>query len=345
MDGAVSKAAVENYKLQRYVVLLSGIILVTKFTAWLLTQSVALFTDALESIINVAAGIIGLYALYLSAKPRDFDHPYGHGRAEFLSATVEGAMISIAGVIILIEAVRRILNPLDEIPNLEIGLMLVFATAIANISVGTVAVRKGKRNRSQALVASGKHLQSDSYSSFGIIAGLLILYLLTMFTEYDVMWIDGAVALIFGAIILFVGVSVVKRSMDGIMDKVDIELLTQMVGTLSDNRRDAWIDIHNLKMVKHGPTMHIDMHVTMPWYMTVKEQRNEVCKLIELIRESYGETAELCVTSDPCDTSLCASCRYECPERKDKFVNTVQWNINNLSNDVYHTERCEDGDE
>ncbi|MDR0791604.1 MAG: cation diffusion facilitator family transporter, partial [Methanomassiliicoccaceae archaeon] len=146
--GAVSSAAVENYKFQRYIVALSGIILTVKFSAWLITGSVAIFTDALESIVNVAAGAIGLYALYLSMKPRDFDHPYGHGRAEFISATVEGAMISIAGILIIIEALRSIMAPPDEIPLLHIGMVLILATAVANYTVGALAIKKGKKNRS-----------------------------------------------------------------------------------------------------------------------------------------------------------------------------------------------------
>jgi len=341
MDGAISSAALDNYRIQRYVVALSGIILLTKFLAWFLTQSVAIFTDAIESITNVSAGLIGLYALYLSMKPRDFDHPYGHGRAEFISATVEGAMIAIAGVIILIEAVRGILSPPDSIPNLEIGMILILVTAVANFTFGSVAVRKGRKNRSLALIASGKHLQSDSYSSVGIIVGLVVLFVLTSM-GYSVMWIDGAIALLFGTIIFLTGAFVVKRSMEGIMDKVDTELLSQIAGTLSEGRRDAWIDIHNLKMAKYGSTIHIDMHVTMPWYMTVKEQRKEVCRMIDLIRSKYGESAELSVTCDPCSASSCSSCRYGCGERKSGFIKAEEWDLNVLSTDVQHEELCED---
>ena len=331
--------AAENYRMQRYVVALSGTLLVIKFLAWYLTGSVAIMTDALESIVNVAAGLIGLYALYLSMKPRDFDHPYGHGRAEFLSATVEGAMITIAGVLIIIEAVRSILDP-TEIPNLRIGMVLILATAVANYTVGKIAVSKGKRNRSQALAASGKHLQSDAYSSIGIILGLVVLYVLTSM-GYAVLWIDGAIALIFGGIIITTGVFVVKRSMEGIMDKVDIGLLNQIVETLSENRHDAWIDIHNLKIVKYGPTMHIDMHVTMPGDMTVKEQHKEVCSITSLIQEKFGDSVEVSVSCDPCKEFSCPGCKRECGRRKEDYVMTVKWNAENLSRDVQHGEMCD----
>jgi len=344
MEDATSPAASDNYRFQRYIVALSGIILTAKFVAWYLTGSVAIFTDALESMINVAAGVMGLYALYMSMKPRDFDHPYGHGRAEFLSATAEGAMIAVAGIVILLEAVRRILEPPNDLPHLEAGLILVAVSSVANFAFGTFAVRKGKKNRSPALTASGKHLQSDSYSSFGIIFGLVALYVLTSH-GYRVMWLDGAIAIIFGVIILVTGISVVKRSMEGIMDKVDIELLTQIVRTLSDSRHDAWIDIHNLRVVKYGTTIHIDMHVTMPWYMTIREQRKEVSAIIMLIKKDHGAAAELSVTCDPCRTFSCRSCRIECSERKEEFTNVVEWNINNLSKNMQHMAVNTDGNE
>ena len=333
----VSSAALENYKMQRYVVALSGILLVTKFLAWFLTGSVAILTDALESIVNVAAGLIGLYALYLSMKPRDFDHPYGHGRAEFISATVEGAMITIAGILIIVEAVRSILNP-TEIPNLEIGMLLILATAAANFAVGTIAIRKGRKNRSQALMASGKHLQSDSYSSVGIILGLTVLFVLTRM-GYDVLWIDGAIALIFGCIIITTGVFVVKRSMESIMDKVDLQLMEQVVETLSENRHKEWIDIHSLKIVKYGPTMHIDMHVTMPRHMNVEEQYREVCAIRSLIQERFDTTVELSISCDPCREFSCPGCNKEgCPDRVSDHLRPVEWNVRTLAGDKQHGE-------
>ena len=334
MNARISEKARENYKFQRYVVALSGILLITKFFAWTLTGSAAIFTDAVESITNVAAALIGLYALYLSTKPRDFDHPYGHGRAESLSATMEGSMITIAGVLIIIEAVRSILNP-KEIPHLEIGMLLILATVFANFAVGTLAVRKGKKNSSQALQASGRHLQSDSYSSIGIIIGLTLLWLLTRM-GYSVLWIDGAIALLFGAIIITTGTMVVKRSIDSIMDKVDVELLDRIVKTLSDNRRDEWIDIHNLKIVKYGPTLHIDMEVTLCGNMSVTEQYAEIESIIALIRKNHGESVDFSISAEPCREFSCKICKKECGERKSKFSAPVVWDIHNLSGEAQH---------
>jgi len=343
MSGCEMGKARDNYKFQRYVVALSGILLITKFLAWSMTGSAAIFTDAVESITNVAAALIGLYALYLSMKPRDFDHPYGHGRAESLSATMEGSMIAIAGVLIIIEAIRSILNPKD-IPNLEIGMLLILATVVANFTVGTLAFRKGKKNQSQALMASGRHLQSDSYSSIGIIIGLTLLWALTRM-GYSVLWIDGAIALLFGAIIITTGTMVVKRSIDSIMDKVDVELLDQIVRTLSDNRRDAWIDIHNLKIVKYGPTLHIDMNVTLCGNMSVREQHEEIESIISLIRKNHGESVDLSISAEPCQEFSCSICSLECGDRRSKFSDLVVWDIHNLSGEAQHGGPNNDDDE
>jgi len=334
MNARVSEKARENYKFQRYVVALSGILLITKFIAWTMTGSAAIFTDAVESITNVAAALIGLYALYLSTKPRDFDHPYGHGRAESLSATMEGSMITIAGVLIIIEAVRSILDP-REIPHLEIGMLLILATVFANYAVGTLAVRKGKKNSSQALQASGRHLQSDAYSSIGIIIGLTVLWVLTGM-GYDVLWIDGAIALLFGAIIITTGTMVVKRSIDSIMDKVDVELLNRVVKTLSDNRRDAWVDIHNLKIVKYGPTLHMDMDVTLCGNMSVKEQYEEVEAIMALIRKNHGESVDFSISAEPCRDFSCRICERECGERTSRFSAPAVWDIHSLTGEAQH---------
>src|SRR6185436_11706414 len=120
-------------------------------------NSVSILTDALESIVNVAAGFIGLYSLYVSAMPRDINHPYGHGKAEFLSAAIEGTLITSAGAIIIYKAVKNLIVPI-ELQKLDFGIYLVAATAVINFLIGFVTYRKGKKNNSLALIASGKHL-------------------------------------------------------------------------------------------------------------------------------------------------------------------------------------------
>ena len=169
------ETARQNIRVQTWVAILSVTLLTTKLIAYFLTSSVAILTDALEGIVNVVAGIFGLYSLYLSAKPKDEDHPYGHGKIEFVSAAVEGTMIVIAGLLILYTAVTHLLNP-QALHELDTGIFLISITALLNFVAGKICVRTGTKNNSLALVASGKHLLSDTYSTVGILVGLMLIY-------------------------------------------------------------------------------------------------------------------------------------------------------------------------
>jgi len=156
----------ENFNIQKWVVLTAVTLFAVKVLAFFITQSVAILTDALESTVNVIAGFIGLYSLYVASKPRDMDHPYGHGKAEFLSAAIEGTLIIIAGLIIIYVAINHIIVP-QPLQQLDKGIILVAITAIINFIVGYISIQRGKKNNSLALIASGKHLQTDTYSTVG----------------------------------------------------------------------------------------------------------------------------------------------------------------------------------
>ena len=324
----------DSYGFQKYIVLLGIILLAVKFIAWFITDSVAIFTDAMESIVNVVAGFTGLFALYLSQRPRDTEHPYGHGKAEYLSALAEGSMIIIAGVLILYKAVMQIYDP-SPISDLDIGLLLIAAAAVANFIVGTMAVRKGRDNMSQALVASGRHLRTDTFSSMGIIVGLVLMLILDKLDQ-TISWLDGAIALFFGTIIIVTGLRVIKGSMDGIMDKADRELLEEMVECLNENRHADWIDIHNLRIEKHGGYLHVDLHVTFPKNMTVKEQYYEICEMKKCIQEKFGNYVELSLMGEPCRKFSCPACPRDCSDRVEPFTGEIQWTVENLSRDVQH---------
>src|SRR5688572_21075835 len=166
----------ENLRVQKWVLAIAIVLFAVKLYAYFLTRSVAVLTDALESTVNVIAGAIGLYSLFVAAKPRDTNHPYGHGKAEFLSAAIEGTLIIIAGGIIIYESSINLLRP-KAIHALDKGIGLVAITAVINYVVGLISVRKGRNNNSLALLASGQHLKTDAYSTLALILGLgLILF-------------------------------------------------------------------------------------------------------------------------------------------------------------------------
>jgi len=324
------EAQQQNLQVQKWVAGISLVLLVIKFIAYYLTHSVAILTDALESIVNVVAGFIGLYSLYIASIPRDINHPYGHGKAEFLSAAIEGTLVLSAGALIIYKAVQHLIFPV-AIQKIDKGIGLVGITALVNMSVGLIGIRMGKRNQSIALVASGRHLLSDSYSTFGIIAGLFLIWI----TRLN--WIDSAVAILFGIYIIYMGYRILRRSIAGIMDEADVDLLTKMIGVLNKNRRDNWIDLHNLRVIKYGSVLHVDCHLTVPWYMNVNEAHAEIDALGSLIRDNFGASLELFVHSDGCLYTQCPICKkIDCPVRHHPFEKRIEWTLENISKNKKH---------
>jgi cation diffusion facilitator family transporter len=298
--------------------------------AWYLTNSVAILTDALESTVNVVAGLIGVYSLYVSAKPRDADHPYGHGKVEFISAAVEGTLISAAGIFIIYEATIKLLHP-QPIKKLDYGIILVTATALVNYIAGTICLRTGRRNNSLPLIASGKHLRTDTWSTAGIIVGLALLYLT------GIAWLDSVVAFVFAFLIIFTGFKIIRTSVAGIMDETDIILLNNLVDLLNNNRRENWIDLHNLRIIKYGSTIHLDCHLTVPWYLNVNEAHAEIEALAGIVKNKYGEAVELFVHSDGCHEFSCRICsKHDCLVRQHPLERKIEWTINNISRDRKH---------
>ena len=327
---AVLKKETQNLHTQKWIAALSVALLAVKFTAYYLTHSVSILTDALESIVNVAAGFIGLYSLYIAAKPRDSNHPYGHGKAEFLSAAIEGTLILFAGGLVIYTAVENLVYP-QPIHKLDQGIYLVAVTAVINFLAGLICVQRGRRNDSLALIASGRHLQTDSYSTFGIIAGLILIF----FTGYEK--IDAIVAVLFGIIGLYTGYRIVRKSIAGIMDEADMELLNRMVKLLNANRQENWIDLHNLRIIKYGAVLHMDCHLTVPWFLDVRQAHQEIDALSALVKNEFGESVELFVHSDACHAFSCPICdKHDCNVRKHKFERKIPWTLENILLDKKH---------
>jgi cation diffusion facilitator family transporter len=307
------------------------VLFLTKIIAYQFTHSLAILTDALESIVNVIAGFIGLYSLYVAAKPRDLDHPYGHGKAEFVSAAVEGGLIVAAGIMIIYETV---LNFIDESPieQLDTGLLLVGITAALNFIAGTICYSIGKKNNSLALKASGRHLQVDTYTTLAIVAGLVII----LFTR--LYWLDKAIALVMSAVVIYNGYKIIRASLAGIMDEADIQLLQKFIKILNENRRENWVDMHNLRVIKYGSLLHIDCHLTVPWYLNVHQAHEEIDALAQLIQREFGDAIELFVHTDGCLPMGCPICiKPDCPVRQHPFEKRLEWTMENvLSNQKHH---------
>lgn len=319
-----------NFNVQRMVAIVAVALFILKIIAWWMTRSVAVLTDALESTVNVVAGFISLYSLYVAAKPRDKEHPYGHGKAEFVSAAVEGALVTVAGFVIIYEAIDNILHP-HIIRQLDWGMLLVGSTAVVNYLTGMYSIKMGKKNNSLALIASGKHLQSDTYSTIGIVLGMGLIF----FTGW--IWLDSVVAIGFAFFIIYTGYTIVRSSIAGIMDEADNALLEKLVSRINENRKENWVDLHNLRIIKFGSVIHVDCHLTVPWFLNVHQAHDEVEAFSATARDEFGESVELFVHADGCLDFSCRICsKTNCSERKIPFEKRIEWDVHNISSDEKH---------
>lgn len=319
-----------NFNVQRMVAIVAVALFILKIIAWWMTRSVAVLTDALESTVNVVAGFISLYSLYVAAKPRDKEHPYGHGKAEFVSAAVEGALVTVAGFVIIYEAIDNILHP-HIIRQLDWGMLLVGSTAVVNYLTGMYSIKMGKKNNSLALIASGKHLQSDTYSTIGIVLGMGLIF----FTGW--IWLDSVVAIGFAFFIIYTGYTIVRSSIAGIMDEADNALLEKLVSRINENRKENWVDLHNLRIIKFGSVIHVDCHLTVPWFLNVHQAHDEVEAFSATARDEFGESVELFVHADGCLDFSCRICsKTNCSERKNPFEKRIEWDVHNISSDEKH---------
>lgn len=319
-----------NIKVQRWITIVSIILFVAKITAYYVTHSVAILTDALESIVNIVAAFIGLYSLTISAKPRDEDHPYGHGKIEYISAAIEGALITVAGVIIIYKAVLQFLHP-QPIHQVDFGIFIITATAAINYFMGLWCKNIGNKNDSLALQSSGTHLISDTITTIGVVVGLVL------FKITGLIWVDSVVAIMVALIIIYTGFTIIKSSFDGIMDKADTALLKKVIETLNANRNVNWIDLHNLRILKYGAVLHLDGHLTVPWFFNVNEAHHEVDTIDKIIKEQYGETIEMFIHTDGCLDFSCSICnKLECTVRKNNFVRKIDWSVENVISNKKH---------
>lgn len=317
-------------RIQRYIALLSIVLFVGKLWAWYITHSVTVLTDALESTVNVIAGLIGLYSIILAAKPRDIDHPYGHGKAEFVSAAIEGALIFIAGLMIIYEALDKLIEP-KPIHQLDVGIYIVAGTGIFNYFAGAYAVRLGKKHKSLIVESAGKHLKTDAYSTVAIVIGLSLLLL----TGWQ--WLDSTVALAFSFVILRTGYKVIRRSLSGIMDESDTKLLLEVIDLMQQKRKDDWVDLHNLRVIEQGSRVHVDAHLTLPWYYTVKQAETEIHLLEDMIADHFNNKIEIFIHTDACQEYSCKLCaKSDCDVRQHPFEAQIEWTVDNVWLDSKH---------
>lgn len=312
-------------KIQKWIVFISLLILVGKFIAFYITNSVGILTDAMESIVNIVAGIISLFSLRWAAKPKDKEHPFGHGKIELISASIEGILIALAGGLIIYEGIQRLFSP-ASIGKLDIGIIVVATAGLINYFMGWFSIKMGKKYNSIALIAGGKHLQSDTYSTIGLVIGLLLLY------YTGIAWIDSALALIFGSIIILSGISILKKTVAGLLDKADNKTLSDMAESINKHRQPDWIDIHNTKIIKYGSYLYIDCDLTLPFYYNLTEGHQACENFRKTLLTDFSPKIQISIHSDPCRMAYCKHCEItDCHFRKSPFLELEKITLSNMT--------------
>ncbi|MBB1054533.1 cation diffusion facilitator family transporter [Dietzia sp. B44] len=244
-----------------------------KMVAWWVTGSVGLLADAAESVVNLVAAVVALIAITVAERPADDDHQYGHSKAEYFSAVVEGAMIFVAATFILYTGVERLINPVP-IESLGLGLAISVVAAVINGIVGTLLIRAGVRHRSPTLKADGKHLITDVVTSVGVVVGVTLVWI----TGWE--FLDPVVAIAVGLNILFIGYRLVHESGMGLMDATLPEQDNRAIQEVLDrHRQPGRVDFHELRTRESGRWRFVEFHALVPGDWSVERGHDLVEKV------------------------------------------------------------------
>jgi cation diffusion facilitator family transporter len=288
-------------------------ILVAKFWAFNLTKSQAIYSDALESIVNVVTALVGIIVVYYSSRPADEDHPYGHGKAEYFSSAFEGGLIFFAAIAVIFEAVKAQLHG-NVLGSLDEGLWIIAGCGVANLFFGLALKQIGNKYNSPALQGSGVHLMIDFWTTFYAVIGVA----LVKFTHIE--WIDRAVAVFLGLQMIYSGLKLVRKSALELMDAEDIKLLEQLAGIFEKNAGDGIIQIHHTKIIRAGWFHHIDGHAVVPEFWSVDQAHARLDEFESRVIQEYTFSGEVNFHLDPCRRKYCSVCDYEpCPVRIEAF--------------------------
>ncbi len=300
-------------------------LLVTKFWAYRLTRSQAVFSDALESIVNVVAALLTIVVVIIANRPADRDHPYGHGKVEFFSAAFEGGLIAFAAILICVEAIQAFLDK-RVLHELGVGVLIVLTAGLINLLLGLFMLRTGRTVQSPALIASGKHVITDFWTSVGVTVGLLVVQL----TGH--VWLDPLIALIVGILLAKTGVGLVRRSVGGLLDEEDREILSSLASSIERERHAGIIQVHYARIIRSGQRHHIDAHVVVPEFWNVAEAHVETQQFEVRLMQSYPYSGELHLHVDPCRRAYCCHCEVtDCPIRLQPFVNRRYLTVDELT--------------
>jgi len=292
----------------------SLLMLAAKYQAYRMTRSTAILSDALESIVNVVAAVFALGGLVFAGRPADRNHPYGHGKIEFFSAAFEGGLIAFASVVIVYEVVLILLAG-AELRQISTGVLIVFATGLVNLVLGWYLVRTGRRYNSLTLVADGKHVIADFWTSAGVVVGLLLVQVTGL------AWLDPLVALLVALSLMWTGFRLVRHAAGGLLDEEDPALLSRVLAALQRYVGHGVIRVHHLRAIRSGRFHHVEAHLVVPEFWSVDKAHGVSEDVAALVIHDLGVEGEMVFHTDPCHRIYCATCDLEdCPIRREPFL-------------------------
>lgn len=300
-------------------------IFLLKFTAFRLTSSTAILSDALESIVNVIASIVAFFVIRFASQPADDEHPYGHGKAESFSSAFEGGMIFFAAVMIIGEAAKALIF-IEPARQLELGLLVVAGASVLNLILGLYLKRIGEKHHSDALKASGAHVLSDVYTTAGVMVGLGLM----LWTKLA--WFDPAIAILVGLQLAYTGYKIVRESLRVLMDEQDPKVLENLAHALEKNKQVGIIDIHHLRIIRSGHFHHVDAHLVVPEYWDITQVHELTHSYESNVVNDYTFDGELAFHVDPCKKSFCKICVVpNCPVRQFPFEEPRPFTVKSLT--------------
>ncbi|HBF12050.1 MAG TPA: cation transporter [Deltaproteobacteria bacterium] len=314
--------------------LMAVVILALKFLAYIFTGSVALKSDAMESVVNVASAFFTVGPILFADRPADKSHPYGHGKIEYFSAAFEGGLISLASILILYEAASAWIEG-PHVKELGSGIWLNLGAGTLNGLLGWWLLRAGRKNNSKAIEADGHHVLSDFYTTLGLAGGLIIVKM----TGYY--WLDSALAAAIGLFLAYTGFKLIRESSNALLDHEDPELIGRLVETLQQTRPLDVIEVHALRTFRSGRYTHVDIHVSMPEFYSLEKAHDLVDAFGEKTLSSLNLEGEFHAHLDPCRQLYCKNCPVSpCPIRQAPFVEIKPFSLEKAvsidPDEIYH---------
>jgi len=263
-----------------------------KLLAYFLTGSVGLFSDALESGVNLIAAVVALFMITLAEKPADEEHAFGHYKAEYFSSAIEGGLIVIAAFSIIWSAIPRIIHP-KPLENVGVGLLVAVGASAINLAVGMILIKNGRKNHSITLEADGKHLMTDVYTSVGVLIGIGLVKI----TGFLVL--DGIVAVGVAINILWTGYQLMHRSAQGLLDSaIPEDERLKIIETLS-RFKDQNIEYHSLMTRQAGRRKFISLHVLLPGKLSIQEGHDRIENIEKAIRDLFNSPVTVFTHLEP----------------------------------------------